>query len=540
VREAHDSRRGFAWVAACLLVCAAACGIRVLAAPDAPPPEVTLKTGALEGVHFGSAENGAAFLGVPYAAPPVGGLRWKPPQPVQKWGGTRKAALFGAACPQLPAGWLPYVGWREDCLYLNVWTTQLSPSAKLPVLVYFHGGSNTAGYSQMTPLGSALAPLGVVVVSANYRLGPLGFLALPTLSAESKHHSSGNYGLLDQIQALKWVQDNISRFGGDPGRVTVMGQSAGAVDTCLLMASPLAAGLFQRAIMESGDCQGTFNEEIRTPVRYNEISDTGEIEGQRLAADLRIPDGTDALKKLHSLSADAILKARSQDRKLHFDAIVDGWIVPEQPAKVFSDRREMRIPVLVGSNSDEATVFGHGGPKTVAEYRKYLVADTGRYADEEFQAYPAAADADVPARYLRFEGDTFAYGAYSMAQSVARANQKVYLYYFTYAETGKRASLGAYHGEELLFLSDSFPSDWEHSQEDEELGQMMRSYWAQFAKTGDPNAPGLPVWPAYDRRTKEYFELGRAIHVHPIASQIQVLERIMNQIFSETTTKSGD
>jgi para-nitrobenzyl esterase len=536
--ETHDSRRGFAWVAACLLICAAACGIHVLAGPDTRPPQVTLETGALEGVHFGSAENGVAFLGVPYAAPPVGGLRWKPPQPAQKWGGTRKAAQFRAACPQLPAGWLPYIGWNEDCLYLNVWTMQLSPSAKRPVLVYFHGGSNTAGYSQMTPLGPALAPLSVVVVSANYRLGPMGFLALPALTAESKHHSSGNYGLLDQIQALKWVRENISRFGGDPGRVAVMGQSAGAVDTCLLMASPLAVGLFQRAIIESGDCQGTFNEEIRTPVRYNEVSDTGESEGERLGADLGVPDGPAALQKLRSLSADAILKAWSQDREVHFDAIVDGWIVPEQPGKIFSDRREMQIPVLVGSNSDEATVFSHGGPKTVAEYRKYLVADTGRYADQEFQAYPAAADADVPARYLRFEDDTFAYGAYSMAQSMARANQKTYLYYFTYAGTGKRASLGAYHGEELLFLSDSFPSDWAHSRDGDQLGETMRAYWAQFAKTGDPNAPGLPVWPAYDGRAKECFELGRGIQARPIALQIQILERIMNQIFNETTAKS--
>src|SRR6516225_4121707 len=169
---------------------------------------VSVKAGVLEGIRFGSSPDGLAFLGVPYAAPPVGDLRWRPPKPISAWMGTRKATEFGAACPQLPAKWFPNVGWNEDCLYLNVWTPQISLSAKLPVIVYFHGGSNTAGYSQMTPLGPTLARLGVIVVSANYRLGPMGFLSHPALTAESEHHSSGNYGLLDQVEALKWVREN--------------------------------------------------------------------------------------------------------------------------------------------------------------------------------------------------------------------------------------------------------------------------------------------------------------------------------------------
>jgi para-nitrobenzyl esterase len=481
-----------------------------------------------------------AFLGVPYAAPPVGDLRWKPPQPVSPWSGPRKATEFGAACPQLPARWFPYIGWNEDCLYLNVWTTQFSASAKLPVIVYFHGGSNTAGYSQMTPLGPTLSRLGVLVVSANYRLGPMGFFAHPALTAESEHHSSGNYGLLDQLQALKWVHENILRFGGDPGLVTVMGQSAGAVDICLLMASPMAAGLFQRAIMESGDCQSVLNEDIRKPQRYNSISGTGEDVGVRLANDLGVTNGRDALQKVRSIPADEILKAWSQDRQVHFDAIVDGWVVPEQPAKIFAEGGEVHVPVLVGSNANEATVFGHGGPKTVYEYKKYLLGDTGSYADQEFQAYPAASDADVPARYLQLQDDSFAFGAYSMSQSITRAGQKAYFYYFTYAETGKRSPLGAYHGEELMFLSDSFPNDWEHSWDDEKLGQAMRMYWTQFAKTGDPNTAGIPKWPAYDVRVDECFELGRTIRVHPVPQQLHILEHIMNQIFAENRKQLRD
>jgi para-nitrobenzyl esterase len=526
-------RRRFVWAIASLLGCAITCICQKPLPTDASAPDVTLEAGTLEGIHFGPAQNEVAFLGIRYAAPPVGELRWKPPQPPKKWDGIHKAAEFGAACPQLPAGWLPYIGWNEDCLYLNVWTTGISSNQGLPVVVYFHGGANIAGYSQINPPGPALAPLGVVVVSANYRLGPMGFLALPALSAESKHHSSGNYGLLDQIQALRWVRENISRFGGDPGRITVMGQSAGSVDMCLLMTSPMAAGLFQRAIMESGDCQGTFNEDIRTPIQYNGISDTGESEGERLAADLGIANGPEALRKLRSVAADKILQAVSQDRRIHFDAVVDGWVVPEQPATTFAERREIHVPVLVGSNSDEATVFGHGGPKTIAEYKKYLVTDTGHYADQEFQAYPAASDADVPARYLQLQNDSFAYGAYSMAQSMTRVGQKAYLYCFTYAETGKRAPLGAYHGEELKFLSDSFPSDWEHGQDDKTLGEAMRDYWALFAKTGNPNAPGLRGWPSYDVLPDQCFELGRTIGVRPISSQVQILEHIMDKLFAE-------
>jgi para-nitrobenzyl esterase len=510
------------------------------ASHDSGSPTVTLQAGVLEGVRFSSAQSAVAFLGVPYAAPPVGDLRWKPPEPVRPWTGTRKAAEFGAACPQLPARWFPYIGWEEDCLYLNVWTTQFSASAKLPVIVYFHGGSNTTGYSQMTPLGPTLSRLGVIVVSANYRLGPLGFFAHPALTAESEHHSSGNYGLLDQVQALRWVHENISRFGGDPGRVTVMGQSAGAVDICLLMASPMPAGLFQRAIMESGDCQSVLNEDIRTPELYNSISGTGEGAGGRLANDLGVSNSPDALQKLRSIPAGEILRTWSQDRQVHFDAIVDGWVIPEQPAKIFAEGREIKVPVLVGSNADEATVFGHGGPKTVGQYKQYLFGDTGRHADQEFTVYPAASDADVPARYLQLQDDFFAYGAYAMARTMTRVGQKGYLYYFTYAETGKRAPLGAYHGEELLFLSDSFPSDWEHGQEDVTLGKAMRMYWTQFAITGDPNAPGIPKWPAYDVRLDECFQLGRTIRVHPVAPQLHILEQIMNQIFAEIRKKLGD
>jgi len=527
-------RRYFDLPIACFLVCVfARAG---LAAADVPVPTVTLKAGIVEGIHFGPGQTGVAFLGVPYAAPPVGDLRWKPPQPVTPWTGVRRATKFGAACPQLPAGWLPYIGWNEDCLYLNVWTTHLSPGPKLPVLVYFHGGSNTTGYSQLDPLGPTFSRLGIVVVSANYRLGPMGFFAHPALTAESPHHSSGNYGLLDQLEALKWVRKNISRLGGDPNRVTVMGQSAGSVDICLLMASQMSAGLFQRAIMESGDCQSVLNEDIRTPLSYNLIIGTGEGAGEQLAGDLGVANGPDALRKLRGISASEILKFWSQDRQVHFDAIVDGWVLPEQPAKIYAEGKELQIPVLVGSNADEATVFGHNDVKTVDQYRQYLFKDTGRYADQELQTYPVATDAEVPEQYLRLQNDTFAYGAWSMARAMTSAGQKAYLYRFTFSETGKRAQLGAYHGEELRFLSDSFPSDWEHRDDDNVLGNVMRAYWTQFVKTGDPNAPGLPGWAPYDAHSDQCLELGHMIGICTVAPHLQVIEHIMQQVFAATPT----
>jgi para-nitrobenzyl esterase len=497
-------------------------------------PKVSLETGVLEGTYFGS-ENEVAFLGVPYAAPPVGELRWKPPQPVSKWVGTRQAKKFGPAAPQLPAGWLPQVAWNEDCLYLNIWTAQFSPNARLPVIVFFHGGGNDVGYSQSTPLGPPLSRLGVVVVSANYRLGPFGFFTHPALTAESEHHSSGDYGLLDQLQALRWVRDHIMRFGGDPNRVTVMGQSAGALDITLLMASPLADGLFQGAILESGEAQSTLNQDIRTPIAYNRISGTGEDSGNKLADDLGIAGGPDTLERLRSIPADKILAAWKQDREINFGAIVDGWVVPEQPAKIFAEGKQLKIPVLVGSNADEATVFGLVAPKTVDEYKAYLRRDTGRFADQEFAAYPAGTDAAIPEQFLKYHNDLFSSGAYSLARTTARRGQNAYLYLFTYAEKGQRAKLGAYHGQELYFLSSSYPSDWEHDGDDERLSQTMRAYWVQFAKTGDPNFYGLPLWPAYEPGKDQYLEFGRSVGLRQVPERVKTLERIMEEVVADAT-----
>ena len=497
--------------------------------PDSAPI-VKLSLGSLEGVTFPGGT--AAFVGVPYATPPEGELRWKPPEPARKWTGVRKATAFGPVCPQLPQGWLPYIAGQEDCLYLNIWTSRVSANAKLPVIVFFHGGSNTAGYSQFTPLGPPFVRLGVVMVTANYRLGPFGFFAYPALTAESPHHSSGNYGLLDQIQALRWVRDNISQFGGDPARVTIMGQSAGAVDVCMLMASPLAKDLFRGAILQSGECQSGLNEDIRQPIHYNGIEDTGEAVGERLASDLGVANGPEALQKLRSISVDTILKAWSNDSRVHFEAIVDGWVVPEQPAKIFAEQKQSPVPILIGSNADEATVFNLG-VKTLDQYKKYLQEDTGKFSDQEFAAYPATSDSEVPAQYLQLQNDSFAYAAYSMAVNLTRSGQSAYLYNFTFAETGKRANLGAHHGLELNFLADSYPPDWQHSEADRRLGEYIRRYWAQFAKTGDPNYKGSPAWPVFNPQADQLLELGRTVRVGAVSPRVHTLADVMNKVLRD-------
>jgi para-nitrobenzyl esterase len=522
------------WPFGCLLAMMLAAPGQASVGAESAVVRVTLTSGTLAGIRSSAIGDEAAFLGVPFAAAPIAERRWKPPQPVSPWTGTRNATQFGPACPQLPANWLPSIPWNEDCLYLNVWSPGVARTARrLPVIVYFHGGSNTAGYSQMNPLGPALSRLGVVVVSANYRLGPLGFLAHPALTAESGHQSSGNYGLLDQLQALKWVHENIDRFGGDPGRVTALGQSAGAVDICLLMTSPMSVGLFQRAILESGDCQGVLNQELRAGQHFNGVSVSAENAGAQLASALGVDDGPEALQRLRGISADEMLNCWSHNRQIMFGAIVDGWIVPEQPAKTFAAGRELLIPVLAGSNADEATVFGHGGPSSLDEYRKYLSADAGKYADQEFQGYPAASDGEVHTRYLQLQSDAFSYGAYSLVRAITHAGQKGFLYLFSFSETGRRAALGAYHGEELNFLSNSFPADWQHSPEDQRLGRAIRTYWVQFAKTGNPDAANVPDWPAYDEQSDQYLDLGRTIRLRPASQRVHTLAKVMKQVLAD-------
>ncbi|HEY1964177.1 MAG TPA: carboxylesterase family protein, partial [Acidobacteriaceae bacterium] len=268
-------------------------------------PQALIDSGRLRGLYVAALTRGGAFLGIPYAAQPVGRLRWRPPQRTPSWEGVKGATQYGPACPQAPSPWLPQMldiekmPADEACLYLNVWTPDLHPEKRLPVLVWVHGGGNVEGSGEWPPLGVTLAQQGVVVVSINYRLGALGFLALPALSAESEQGVSGNYGHLDQLEALRWVRRNVEQFGGDPDQVTIGGQSSGALDVCNLMASPLSRGLFERAILQSGVCVDSVYPDVHA----------AEANGERLVQDLGIPLGPKALEALRTVPAERIRQA---------------------------------------------------------------------------------------------------------------------------------------------------------------------------------------------------------------------------------------
>jgi para-nitrobenzyl esterase len=482
------------------------------------------------GVISGSAANGVRiFKGIPFAAPPVGDLRWRPPQAVGPWPGVRAADEYGAQCPQLPYAqdspyYQPPRKEAEDCLYLNVWTAA-SAGEKRPVMVWIHGGGLTRGTGAVATYdGTALARKGVVVVTINYRLGALGYLAHPELTAESPQHSSGNYGALDQIAALKWVQKNVAAFGGDPLRVTIFGESAGSTSVNVLMATPLAKGLFHRAIGESG-------------ARF--ARGVMRAEAEQAGVALAKAAGADSLKALRAVPAGtlvAIANFRTQEN-------VEGWVLPEEVRAIFSSNKHNRVPVIVGSNADEMTALASPAtvPKTLEEFRKRVTSQYGDSVKEFDTLYPAASDAAVRDAWLgslRDAGMTLQMRTW--ARRVSAAGDRAYLYWFSHvAPHPNRSALGAYHASEIPYVFSNLTRNWTYTAVDRQVADVMSSYWTNFAATADPIGKGLPQWSPYDPEKEAYMDFGDSfvLRNHLRKEYVDFFERMQNRPARTTSSE---
>jgi len=495
-------------------------------------PVVQIAAGTLRGTVAGSA---IAFRGIPYARPPVGALRWRPPQPPLPWQGVREAQQPGSACTQRTSGLIPFIApmaqaygskfeqppikSSEDCLYLDVWVPEWPVKRALPVMVWLHGGSNTVGSgTQSTYDGVSLTRHGVLLVTLNYRLGVMGFFSHPELTAESPHHSSGNYGLLDQLAALNWVKQNIAQFGGDPDNVTLFGESAGAIDAARLMASPLAAGLFKRVISESGPA-------------FESGQTLSQAEAFGSAVSALAPDTAQStpLEKLRALPVTEV-EALVLKAKEHFPtditaATADGWVLPISPQQAFVTGSIQKVDLLIGLNGRELSAFrlsaavaskSSGGPSSVAEsggLKKFLEAARpyfGSWTNPAVAIYFGRILLNKNAGLDGAANDLIgACPVGAIASLTDASGQHVFVYRFDRSIPGKgEATLGAFHSLEVPYVFGSLRDrEWQwlpSTADDASLSDLLQSYWTNFAKTSNPNASGLPNWPAWSVAEKEF------------------------------------
>ena len=481
----------------CAILCATLLGMGALSAEALRTSRVKTPDGVLEGV-ISADSKVRTFKGIPYAAPPVGELRWKAPQPVQRWRGVRKASEYGPRCMQariFDDMVFHDDGPSEDCLHLNLWMPAHPATKKLPVMVWIHGGGFVAGASsEPRQDGGNLSKQGVLVVSMNYRMGIFGFFSHPELDKESGRDASGNYGLLDQVAALQWVKKNIARFGGDPANVTIFGESAGSFSVSALMASPLAQGLFHRAIGESGAYFGTTLElapRAKSEKDYLEFAQTAL--GVTLLADLR------------AKPASELLETSTKQHKVSFEPNIDGYFLPEDVYSIYAKGQQSRVPLLAGWNADEGnyrTFFEKQEP-TAKNYAARAGVVFGDKAAAFLKVYPGETDAEAKRSAQDVAGDQFiAYSTWKWIEMhQATAGSPIYRYEFDQAPPaadGSAGEGGAYHSAEIEFVFNvlsSKPLPWKP--EDRKLSDLMSTYWSNFAKTGDPNGAGLPQWPAF-------------------------------------------
>jgi para-nitrobenzyl esterase len=491
----------------CLVV---ACVATLVALPATQSVKVT---GGLVSGATGRDPAVTVYKGIPFAAPPTGTNRWRPPADVIPWKGVRAATTFGPSCiqtivPERKPWTFEFMAHNEiseDCLHLNVWTGAASARERRPVFVYIYGGGFTEG-STAVPVydGEGLARKGLVVVTANYRVGVLGFLAHPDLSRESTAHASGDYGLLDQVAALRWVHDNIAAFGGDPGRVTIAGQSAGGMSVHSLVASPMAKGLFHRAIVQSGGSSiggGGISTRFRTLAE-------AEADGVKFAS----AKGAPSLAELRAMSWQTLVAplpappAGTAGGGLRFSPIVDGYVLPASVREIVAQGRQNDVPILTGANTGElGGISGPSAAVTAGSFTERARRTYGPLADAFLELYPATSDEEAARVQAESARDQALVSMYLWARERAKtARTPAFTYLWDHPLPGPDAErFGAFHTSEVPYVLNSLSmSDRPFVERDRSIADMMSSYWANFAATGDPNGKGVPTWaPVGDERT---------------------------------------
>ena len=505
------------------------------------------------GLVQGAVEDGlTVYKGIPFAAPPVGNLRWRAPQPVVKWNGVKETAKFATACIQGmtmgPGGSGPAPS--EDCLYLNIWSPAKSPRDNVPVFVWIYGGGFAMGStSDPTFGGEKLAKKGVMLVSIAYRVGQMGFFVHPELSAETKNRVSGNYGLLDMIAGLQWIQNNIAAFGGDPHHVTIFGESAGGIAVSMLCASPLAKGLFHGAISESGGSFGPPRPATMPGENMKRLADA-ERSGESTLKEA----GVASIAEARKLSPDKLSGGSGREQGGRSQAargggpaglsnwpIIDGWVIPDDQYKLYEAKRYNDVPVLIGYNSDEGQSFSPA--RTQEEYTASVKSRFGPFADKLIAAYPPGTGTVAKTARDLMRDAAFGWHTWIWARLQSRTGKsKVFYYYFDqhpdYPDDSPQAGRGSPHGQEVAYVFQNLNPNQKPAKSDEAISETMATYWTNFAKFGDPNGAGLPKWPAFSDSTPVLMYFAETPHTGPVPNADAL--KIMDQYFTWRRTPEGE
>jgi len=521
---------------------------------QAPAP-VRVEGGSVQGAF----EDGlTVYRGIPFAAPPVGYLRWRAPQPVEKWDGVKETVKFAPACIQGmmmgPGGSGPAPS--EDCLYLNIWSPAKSPRDRVPVFVWIYGGGFAGGATSIpTFSGEKLAKKGVVLVSIAYRVGQMGFFVHPELSTETKNRVSGNYGLLDIVAGLQWIRKNIAAFGGDPNRVTIFGESAGGIAVSMLCASPLAKGLFHGAISQSG---GSFGPPRPDPLPGENMRRLADAE--RSGEAILKAAGVASIAEARKLSPDKLSAGSGRGRSgpdrgergpaarggggpagLSYWPIIDGWVIPDDQYKLYEAKQYNDVPVLIGYNSDEGLSFSPA--ETPEDYIAGVKSRFGPFADKLIAAYPPGTGTVAKTARDLMRDAAFGWQTWIWARLQSKTGKaKVFYYYFDqhpdYPSDSPKAGQGSPHGQEVSYVFQHLNPNRQSAKSDEAISEAMATYWTNFAKFGNPNGPGLPEWPAFSDASPVLMYFAQTPHTGTVPSADAL--RVMDQYFAWRRTPEGE